>query len=148
MTDFESFRSSYEQHGEAVAKANALNRVVVFDALAAAGITAVTVHFDGEGDSGQIDDITAHAGDRLIPLPATVLTIHTAEWNRNDLPVREQSLSEAVEHLCYGFLEQEHGGWENNDGAYGEFHFDVGKRTIELEFNGRFSDVTTDNHTL
>ena len=38
-------------------------------------------------------------------------------------------------------LEQEQGGWENNDGAFGEFTFDVAERTIELEFNGRFTDI-------
>ena len=31
----------------------------MFDALATAGINTVIVTFDGEGDSGQIQDITA-----------------------------------------------------------------------------------------
>ena len=39
------------------AEANVYNKTVVFDALTAAGITSVTVSFDGEGDSGQIEDI-------------------------------------------------------------------------------------------
>ena len=38
-------------------------------------------------------------------------------------------------------LEQTHGGWENNDGAYGEFTFDVAERTIKLDFNERISDI-------
>jgi hypothetical protein len=57
-------------------------------------------------------------------------------------------MAEAIEQLCYDFLEQEHGGWENNDGAFGEFTFNVAERTVELEFNGRFSDFTTSSHTF
>jgi hypothetical protein len=32
-----------------------------------------------------------------------------------------------------------HCGWENNDGAYGDFIFDVAKRTITLDFNERYT---------
>ena len=39
------------------------NRDRLFDGLIAAGITYVTVTFDGEGDSGQIESIGAWAGD-------------------------------------------------------------------------------------
>ncbi len=38
-------------------------------------------------------------------------------------------------------------GWENNDGAYGEFTLNVEQRTITLEFNGRYSDVHTSHHS-
>lgn len=37
------------------------NKSILFDALAATGITHVSVHFDGYGDSGQIEDIDPHA---------------------------------------------------------------------------------------
>ena len=40
------------------------NKTALFDALAAAGITSVLVHFDGSGDSGQIEDIDATAGEQ------------------------------------------------------------------------------------
>jgi hypothetical protein len=50
--------------------------------------------------------------------------------------------------LCYDFLEEEHGGWENNDGEFGEFLLDVLKRTVELEFHGRFTDVSTSHHSF
>lgn len=50
------FVESWEQHCRAVARANETNKFIVFDALStAAGITAITVSFDGEGDSGQLN---------------------------------------------------------------------------------------------
>ena len=38
------------------------NKAVLFESLAQVGITTVLVEFDGYGDSGQIEDISAHAG--------------------------------------------------------------------------------------
>ncbi len=61
----------------------------------------------------------------------------------HDLPLRE-----AVEELCYGYLEQKYGGWENNDGAFGEFRFDVAERRIALDFNGRFTDYSHSSHAF
>jgi hypothetical protein len=86
-------------------------------------------------------------GDTLTKLPDTKLTLRTVDWS-NDVAVNERTMAEAIEQLCYDFLEQEHGGWENNDGAFGEFTFNVAERTVELEFNGRFSDFTTSSHTF
>ena len=46
------FATRFSQYREDVSKANILNKAVVFDALASAGITQLTIEFDGEGDSG------------------------------------------------------------------------------------------------
>jgi hypothetical protein len=61
---------------------------------------------------------------------------------------RTETLCAAIETLCYDYLEQTNGGWENNDGGFGEFIFDVAARTVELEFNGRYTDTFTTNHTF
>ena len=44
------------------------------------------------------------------------------------------------------YLADEHGGWENDDGAYGTFTFNIAARTIAMEFNGRFTDVFASTH--
>ena len=82
----------------------------------------------------------------MVELPSAPLTIHEVQFGKADPSTASQPLREAIEALCYDCLGQEHGGWENNDGAYGTFTFDVPKRTIELEFNGRFTDVATSHH--
>jgi len=135
-----------ELYLKAVAKANALNKAVVFDALAATHLTRITVEFDGEGDSGQIEEITGYAGDLASAIPSTTLTLHQAAQNRDDPRTTEVSLGAAIETLCYDYLSQTHGGWENNDGACGTFEFDVRKRTIRLDFNARFTDSTNSSH--
>ena len=148
MTDFDSFTKVYERHRDATARANECNKAVLFEALASTSITSVTVTFDGEGDSGQIEDVTAFAGDEPVTLPDTLIATLAARWGSEDFSGSAVAFLEAIETLCYGYLEQEHGGWENNDGAYGKFIFDVAKRSIELEFNGRYTETFTDTHTF
>ncbi len=148
MTDAQDLQLRWARHSGAIAQANDLNKVIVFDTLSAAGITHVAVGFDGEGDSGQIDGAAAHTGDGVVDFPETTVTLYRAQSGDPDLATEEMSLREAVEDLCYGYLEQEHGGWENNDGAFGEFTFDVAERTIALDFNGRFTDYSHHSYTF
>jgi len=96
MTDFHSIMASYERHRQALNKANTLNKAIVLDTLAAAGVTAITVAFNGEGDSGQIAEITAYTGETPRDLPEMRLTLHTAQWNSDELGLDEITLQDAV----------------------------------------------------
>ena len=145
MSDSNNVGTLLERHNKALLEANTLNKATVFDALATAGINTVIVTFDGEGDSGQIQDITA---DDSAQVPDTRIELLQTEWGTGKLDSAQSTLRNAIETLCYDYLSQEHGGWENNDGAFGEFTFSVADRTIALEFNGRFSDFHTSSHTF
>jgi len=145
MSDFET---NYARHKELRANANEINKAVLFDALASTSITSIHVEFDGEGDSGQINGVAAFSGDESATVPNTTIAIQTVSWGTTEILTTQSTLEKAIENLCYDYLEQTHGGWENNDGGYGEFRIDVAKRSIELEFNGRFTDTWTDNHTF
>jgi hypothetical protein len=148
MTDPNEIIDAYQRYTRALAQANRMNKDTLFDALAQTAITVVSVEFDGEGDEGQIGEMTAHAGDGAVPLPELPVTLHHANNSIVRLDSRQTTLREAIETLCYGYLEQQHSGWENNDGAYGEFTFDVASRRIDLEFNARFTDSTLFNHSF
>jgi hypothetical protein len=148
MTNFAECSKRYHDHNNALAEANVLNKAVVFDALVTAGITRLTIEFDGEGDSGQLNGVAAYMEETSVTLPLVPITLHRSQFNTNNLITCNETLKNAVETLCYDYLEQKHGGWENNDGAYGTFEFDVGNRTIGLEFNERFVDTSTHNHTF
>jgi hypothetical protein len=147
MNDVSSFFERQHSYDKALAETNALNKTAVFEALAQAGISSVSVEFDGEGDSGQIESVIATTGDERMDLPVTPISVWQAHWD-GKASIVNTPLEEAISDLCYGYLSQEHGGWENNDGAFGTFTFDVTARTIELEFNGRFTDTFTSNHSF
>ena len=138
-TDTSDWEAKSEAHQRRVEAQRPANKTALFGALAAAGITRVFVTFDGYGDSGQIEEIEAQTGDLSAPLPAGEVIFARAVWGDEEpgnttLPIRE-----AIETLVYDCLEAREPGWENNDGAYGEFTFDVAAQTIALDFNGRFT---------
>ena len=145
MPDWETKRAEHERRD---AELRPVNKTAVFDALAAAGITIVVVAFDGYGDSGQIENIEAKAGDDVVALPSgrgrdRVGRLGQAELERTTMTVRD-----AIERLVYDFLGKTHDGWENSDGAYGDFTFDVAERTITLDYNERYMESDYSQHVF
>ncbi len=147
MTNAETFNANYERQCQARKELGQINKTTIFDALAAAHIDLVLVTFDGEGDSGQIQDITASLKEQSVQLPDVKVKLLQAVWGKTEPDESESDIHEAIEMLCYDFLEDDHAGWENNDGAFGEFRIDVATRQVELEFNARYTDVFTEQHT-
>src|SRR3546814_14418700 len=110
---------------------------LLFAALRHAGITTVVVTFDGSGDSGQIEDIQAHAGDQLADIPTTPVEIARLDFHATEPERLTEPLSEAIETLAYAFPEQTPGGRENTHGPFGEFGVAVSGETITLYYNQR-----------
>ena len=145
MTDFIDTYTCYLQ---TIKQVNQLNKALVFTALKDAGVTKVVVQFDGVGDSGQIEALTAYKGEETVELPSTSLALNRCVSYTSGVGTVEATLLESVETLVYGYLEQEHDGWENNDGGYGTFEFDVAGQAIHLEFEQRFTDTYSYGHTF
>ncbi len=158
MTDCEpapvpalDFAAWYRQEREHSSRADELlpaNKTALFDALAAANITVVVVTFDGCGDSGQIENIDAKAGDEIVTLPPGAVEIACPVWGSNDIDRQSLSIHDGIEALVYSFLGQTHDGWENSDGAYGDVTFDVAARTITLDYNERRMESDYSQHVF
>lgn len=148
MYDPDQLTRDFKRQREIRANLSEFNKGVVFDALASANITKVLVEFDGEGDNGQIESITASRNGANTDLPPTAVLVQSVGWGATEPVTTEWSLAEAIETLCYDYLEYTHGGFENNDGGYGNFRFDVANRTVSLEMNERYIDIHTTNHTF
>ena len=139
----------FAAHAECTARTLALrpgNKDRLFDGLMAAGISHVTVTFDGAGDSGQIESIGAWSGETAVDFPLSEIPYAALTWDDPEVEMRSLSLEDVVEQLAYDFLSDAHGGWEDNDGAYGEFCFDASARCIHLEFNERFTSSELFTH--
>lgn len=124
------------------------NKAALFEALAHARIDKVLVRFDGYGDSGQIEDIEAIADGRAVALPDGTIEITELRSEYVMSPPSTMSLPEAVEELVYACLDEVQSGWENGEGAYGDFVFDVAARTIALDFNEQFTDANFSQHSF
>lgn len=167
----EEWRLKEERERENSLKANEHNKPILFDALSRLGVATVTVEFDGSGDSGQIEDIKGMnpAGEQ-VPLPedhtVTILAPDHPWPTDNDWRTRLQEqqqceickqkglhephlpIEKAIETFCEDWLNVAHGGWENNEGGFGEFEFNVPDRTLKLEFNERQMEFHTSTEEL
>jgi hypothetical protein len=88
------------------------------------GVETVTADYDGEGDSGQIEE--PQFGSTQIPRDVAI----------------------AVQDLFYDILEEYYGGWENNEGSFGQFSWDVRADRISLVHNMRTEAVETEEQVL
>lgn len=123
------------------------NKARLFSVLAAAGVTLVRVAFNGEGDSGGIEHVAAFKGEEPIELPKAPVEIASLRYSDSEPYRRELPTSEAIDTVVYDLLSATNGGWENNDGAFGEFVFDVAKESIVLDFNERITDSENTTYT-
>lgn len=144
--DYEAWLAEDAKRRAAFAEELADLKTNLFDTLEARGIVLVTVAFDGCGDSGQIEGVYAIDEHGSVELTGITLPPPTGPSDSIADPDPQGLIADAIETLAYDLLESEHGGWENNDGAYGEFTFDVVNRTIALEHNQRFTSSELYTH--
>ena len=102
--DFAAWETQQRERARLAAEVRPGNKAAVFEILACAGITLVTVGFDGCGDSGQIESIDAYAGNTAAEFPPG--QIELAEPGPNGGKVEPFTLRDAVEKLSYDFLEE------------------------------------------
>jgi hypothetical protein len=140
----DDWSSKLDEHRRQAVDRLTSNKEALFNALEAADITSVAVNFDGYGDSGQIESIEAVAGIEVVSLPDTLVEIAGLAWGEPEARTQLLSLRAAIEELAYDFLGQTHGGWQDGDGAYGDFTFHAEQRTITLDYNERYS--ATENY--
>jgi hypothetical protein len=148
MIEPNSFVQQYARHARLLAEANDQNMSAVFEALEGTPVTRLHVSFDGACNSGRITGVTAYAGDATAAMPPRKLELQRAAWGSDTLQPSVQVLESAIEDLCYDLLEHYHGGWENDDGARGQFEIDVEKLTVTLEFNPKLTETTQNQHTI
>ena len=148
MPDFAAHAALDCQRAEMAEAIRPANKAALFEALARIGVARVAVTFDGCGDSGQIESVEAFtAGNAAVALAGgDRIPIRRALWDGSAAETQELTIAGAIEALAYDLLEETHGGWEDNDGAYGEFGFDVAARTITLEYNERVMETEYHEH--
>jgi hypothetical protein len=124
------------------------NKTSLFDALAAARIDTVEVTFNGYADEGQIEGAVADGEGGDTNLHSIHVEIARVEWGNQIVTRQTLSVKDAIEKLVDDLLDQTYSGWENNQGAYGDFLFDAVERTITLNFNERIETSELTRHVF
>lgn len=136
----------YAVYWEKAASLLYLNKTVLFATLLEAGVTHIDVRFDGYGDSGQIEEIAVRREDIVLPMPKTQVATVRIDYHATEPRSEIVAIEDAIRSLCYDILEHSHSGWEINEGAFGDFHFDTVAGTITLEYNERIETSEYSEH--
>ena len=149
MSNDTSYQRPAQEEECRAAELRQATKAALFDALRSAGISRVTVTFDGASDEGQIEFIEAVAArNKPLDLPDARVTVKTANHDGTALEEATPTLTEAITDLCYDLLAENYGSWGDNDGAFGKFVFHVARRRLSLTFNARFTDFETETATF
>ncbi|QGY80789.1 DUF6878 family protein [Sphingorhabdus lacus] len=141
MNDFSQLAANYLA-GQAERSAIADQEIVAMKAvllpqLAAHGILTVEIRFDGYGDSGAIEEISFFgANGKVMECPDVDVACKGKDAVK---------LASLLEDFAYEALERHHGGWEINEGAFGELLIDVADASFQLDCNLRF--ISHDSHS-
>lgn len=148
LNDIEAFKQIFTAHGyEIVSTENTIADIKKFcDVLQEYNIDEVVMAYDGSGDSGD-GDFSFKEVRRLQPRGPEEPTSREL-WMRGNQAelelVKNGTISEKAfrdfQEAVWSLLP---GGWEINDGAYGEVHIDVREKKIHVEHNERYTNVTT-----
>ncbi|MGB3723075.1 MAG: DUF6878 family protein [Pacificimonas sp.] len=123
------------------------NRIAVFAKLKNARITMVNIEFDGCGDEGSVQSVSAHGAKGEMVIPEIEVDIGHAGYS-GTVSRSAMKLANAIEEIVYDILTIHHGGWENNDGAFGELVFDIDGGTISYQHHSRYTEVDTSSYEL
>ncbi len=141
------FLERYQSFEARAAELQPVNKAALFSALKACDIAKIIVRFDGYGDSGQIEEVTAFlADDQECALPDEPVELQKFQFGEEAPLAVRTSLTEAIDAIAYAYLASTHSGWENNEGAFGQFLFDVSAGTVTLDYNERYETSENFSH--
>jgi len=126
-----------ETHRARTTKIRNYNRSAIAAALEAQQVATVTIEFNGSGDEGQVEPAALFNVDgQPIEMPDVNVEVLIDRVGGEPLASNE-SLAAALESFAYDALSDLHGGWQDNEGAYGELIIDVATGKATLDFNAR-----------
>jgi len=102
------------------------------------GLRRITCEYLGENDSWEGATWCYYAEyqeDKLTP-------------RTMEVEILDPGTAEHLDSFVATWVSDEHPGWENNDGGYGQVEIDLTHLTIKLEHNTVHKEITTDSYTL
>ncbi len=116
----DNWKAEYEAKRSAEQKEAEKQIRKVCEVLEGLGVKTVTVHYDGEGDDGSIEDVDFE------PEPAAGIP---------------NGIDDVIRDAAYDFLPD---GWENNEGSFGTLEIDVGERKVHRDHSWRVVETESD----
>ena len=153
MTSMVDIMADWEKNQKARRKECAAAKLSVMNILRDHGIKYVLVEYNGYGDSGQIETITAYG----LGCPDAPEDTYTHRDHVMDFPDAKvtlpdgddaQSIEEMIEDFAWNLIQGYHAGFENNEGGQGSIVFDTTDDTILYEHGDNVVEVHSTTHEL
>lgn len=114
-----------------------LNGRILLEVLTTMGARCAVVSYSGEGDEGNINDVTVEPADldlqvEIAMLHETAIYQQTSGWCTHQ-DFKPMPIEEALTAFADRMIDVHHSGYENNDGGRGEVTFDCAAGTIILD---------------
>ncbi len=131
------------------------SRNQIVSALQELGATHVVVSYSGSGDAGQVDHVEVFRDSDPIQANQPVSSLVSAsKWSDAESrwvdfsELKSIPLEDALTEFVYDWLQLDHGGWENNDGASGECKIDVTEGEFVLGHTSYYTESDFTRSTL
>lgn len=129
------------------------NKILLMDVLAAAGVEAVVISYEGQGDSGDMSSVEPYflAPDEDMSQQARLEATSVETWcpenppwekftKAEDLKKKSVLLMDALKDFAFHTLEVHCPGWEVNQGSSGQVTLVLEDKHVLLEHVGKRSD--------
>jgi hypothetical protein len=118
------------------------NKRRLIEALQGTPIVSIRITFDGCGDEGCVHQPEAcGAAGEAYEIPDLDIEWPVLGSMAGQGKTITLKLSAALETFADDYLQLNHGGWELEEGAYGEFRIDVSGGSVTFEYNERFIET-------
>lgn len=154
MQSYDGILNKLDQETKARMKLLERNKKIIWTAMMVAGVGSISLTFNGEGDSGGIEYVSAYRESTieaeddegtLIDLPNITISYEDLEYvletDRYVPSAKSLDLRDAVVELGMDVINIHSPGWENNDGAYGTIIINPAKELIRLFHNTRIMEI-------
>lgn len=131
------------------------HRTVLVAALKMHGVASINVNFNGEGDSGALEEPEFYTVDRaLVNLDEQQLEwVETSSSWRNgewftSTHTAMRSIPDIVRDVAYAALSLSRYDWYNNNGGYGSFNIDLEEMPPKITLDMHLRTVVTDDYEI
>jgi hypothetical protein len=136
-------------------------RASILTKLVEKGIEKVVICFDGYGDEGQIEGITATRADGgesslewFADIPGKEIGNGDRVWDGTlqqhvySDGCRPMTMHELMEEWAFELIGIVQPGWETEDGSYGEIVIFPAGNSVQCDFHNRYTEVEITHHEL
>lgn len=131
------------------------NRDLLIATLAQLEIVSMQIRYSGGGDSGDVYEVEPEPACAVEKLRGTTMAVSCAKtvWDEArkasyTLETHSVSVDEALRDFALAWVDQHHGGWENNDGGSGTVTINVVGNTFVLEHDAYYTESFHHEHSL